>query len=106
MYVSKGGEAYSFCPGKATWDHETLEVYRLALLATESGNYLVSPGTLLDQPDEWLDILSWFVPRYKHQLFVSRARMILGDDKTKAKAPGAEPTLVQRKGSTRGRNHR
>lgn len=85
IFVEKGGESFGFCPGKSTWDREVSDLYRLMSLATESGNILLYSGGIVDQPEWWIDSMTWFVPRYKNAQFVSRAKMILGDERTTAK---------------------
>ena len=84
MYIEKGGDLFSFCPGKATWDHEAVGLFRLLVVSAETGK-LYESGGLSDQPDWWIETLSWFIPRYKTHEFINRAKMILGDEKSNAK---------------------
>lgn len=83
MYVHKGGELYSFCPGKATWDHDVVDLYRLLVIGSTTGVMLESGG-LLDQPEWWVENLSWFAPRFDEYKFNSRMMRVLGDGKVKS----------------------
>jgi hypothetical protein len=76
-----GGDSYGFCPAKASWDHEAVMTFKLLILASETGKLNLISGGIYDQPDWWIDNLTWFVPKYKHTQFVTRAQMILGDGK-------------------------
>jgi len=84
IYISPGGEPFSFCPGKATWDNEAMAIFKILTIAAESGNIELCAGGIYDQPDWWIEYLSWFLPRYSHHQFTSRAKMILGDGKKSA----------------------
>lgn len=84
MYVEKGGTLYNFCPGKATWDPEAAGVYQALVITAETG-IMLEDGPLSEQPDWWIDLLSWFLPYYSDQKFFSRARAILGDGSSKPK---------------------
>jgi hypothetical protein len=55
--------------------------FRLLTIAAESGNINLYDGGIIEQPEWWIDELSWFLPFYSHHRFVSRAKMILGDGK-------------------------
>lgn len=48
------------------------------MVAAEQKAMLVEGG-IGDQPSWFISMLSWFVPAYDTQKFVSRAKMILGD---------------------------
>jgi hypothetical protein len=87
MYVEKGGTLYGFCPGKATWDSEAVGLYRLLIVAAETGTMLDN-GSLSEQSDYWIELLAWFLPFYDNQKFVSRAKMILGDGSTNGPTKG------------------
>jgi hypothetical protein len=107
MYVEPEGELYSFCPGKALWDPSLGELFRLLVIATETG-VMLTEGGIEDQPSWWIDLLGWFVPRYDQQKFAIRTRMILGDGKGNKSDPisklkGSQPVL---KGVTHGGNNR
>jgi hypothetical protein len=58
--------------------------FRLLTIAAESGNITLYDGGIADQPFWWVDTLSWFLPFYSTQRFVSRAKMILGDGTKKS----------------------
>jgi len=81
MQISQGGELYGFCPAKAGWDSEVVSIFKLLIVASETGNILLTHGGINDQPDWWVEQVSWFVPRYKQIQFVSRVKMIVGDGK-------------------------
>ena len=76
-----GGEPFGFCPAKVSWNHEAVMTFKLLILAAETGNINLIRGGIYDQPDWWIENLSWFVPKYKHTQFITRAKMILGDSK-------------------------
>jgi len=80
MYVEKGGELYNFCPGKAQWDHEAVAVHRLLIIAAETGTML-EEGGIADQPEWWVELLSFFLVRYDQTKFYTRANAILGNQK-------------------------
>lgn len=87
MQVFKGGDQYSFCPGKATWDFRMGEVYRLLVIASETGVMLKSGG-LLDQPSWFVETLGWFIPSYSSARFQSRVQMVMGDGKVEVAKKG------------------
>lgn len=91
IQIHQGGELYGFCPAKAGWDIEILSIFRLLIVAAETGNILLTPGAIQDQPDWWIEQVSWFVPRYKQIQFISRVKMIVGDGKISSiKTPKAK----------------
>lgn len=51
-------------------------------IAYETGT-LWEPGGLKEQPEWFIDLLSWFISIYDSNKFYSRARSILGDGKKK-----------------------
>lgn len=77
--INEGGGLYGFCPGKSTWDPEATSLFELLLVASEQKVLLV-PGGISDQPTWFISLLAWFAPAYDTQKFVSRAKMVLGDD--------------------------
>lgn len=81
IQIENGGELFGFCPGKASWDNEIIARYKILTIAAESGSINLCRGGINDQPDWWIDALSWFLPRYSSNQFSSRAKMILGDGK-------------------------
>jgi hypothetical protein len=88
MQIDKHGDLFGFCPAKATWDHEAVNKFRLLMLASESGCLNYVNGGLMDQPEWWVESLSWFLPRYRVLQFISRAKMILGDGSSKGAGGG------------------
>lgn len=88
MYVQQGGDLYGFCPAKATWDSWTITMYKALLCATTTGTQWNSGG-ISEQPEWWVDLLSWFVTRYDMTNFTRKATMVLGDgDKHKSQGVG------------------
>lgn len=81
MYVNKGGVSFGFCPGKATWDSQTMHTYQMLVVAAETGN-LWEAGGISNQPAWFVDLLAWFLPRYNDRIFYSRVKSILGDGET------------------------
>ena len=80
MYVEKGGGLYGFCPGKATWDTEATSVFRMLIIAAETGTMLESGG-IYDQPDWWVELVSEFIPKHNQQKLISIARAFVGKGK-------------------------
>jgi hypothetical protein len=78
MYIHPGGNAYGFCPGKATWDVEAAQTFRLLVIAAETGMMLESGG-LTDQPSWWIELLGWFLTAYDSAKFAGRVRSVLPD---------------------------
>lgn len=87
MSVTKGGQLYGFCPGKATWDSQTTALFNTLVVSLEYGK-LFTNDDLINQASWTVDLLAWFAIVYKQELFVSRARMILGDGKEKGVKQG------------------
>jgi hypothetical protein len=83
IMVTREGEQFSFCPGKATWDHTVSSVYSSLMICAETGN-LWNSGGISDQPMWFIELLSIFLMRYNDHKFYSRAQAILGDGKTKS----------------------
>jgi hypothetical protein len=77
MYVTKGQTGFGFCPGKATWDGYTVQLFRALVVASDTGAMWCSGG-ISEQPDWFIDLLGWFLPRYNDLRFNSRARAVLG----------------------------
>lgn len=99
IYLTPGGNPYSFCPGKATWDQDLNDVYRLMSLAAEISDLHLVHGGLVDQPEWWIEQMSWFLPAYNHHKFYARVRGIVGDERTLKQAQKAA-------GATHGGNNR
>jgi hypothetical protein len=86
MYVQKGGELYGFCPAKSTWDGQTGHLFRILKIASETGA-MWSDGPLSEQPEWFIDVLSWFLTKHDFAKFQTKARMVLGDGKKESSAP-------------------
>lgn len=78
MPVSKGGASFGFCPGKATWDPHVANVFRLLIVSAETGT-MWEAGGISTQPVWFVEMLSWFLPRYNDLRFYKRATEILGE---------------------------
>lgn len=78
MYVTKGAGLYSFCPAKATWDNSVMQMFNALIIAAEMGSQYADGG-IENQPEWWIELCAWFIPRYNDAKFYSRARAILGD---------------------------
>lgn len=87
VYISKGGDTYGFCPAKATWDHEITNMFRVLLIAAETG-CMINTGGIAEQPEWWIDLLAWFLPRYNNAKFFGRVQAIVGDGKAVTKTIG------------------
>lgn len=81
-YVHKGGELYGFCPAKATWDNESVLMFRTLHVAVTTGA-MWQDGGIRDQPVWWVELVSWFAQRYDSENFSSKARAVLGDGSQK-----------------------
>jgi len=75
MYVNRGGVTFNFCPGKATWDLESKSLFKILMIASESGT-MYEAGGLSEQPEWWIDLLGWFLPKYNDSKFYERANSI------------------------------
>lgn len=89
MYIEKGGTLYNFCPGKATWDTTATSLFKMLIIAAETGT-MIDEGGLFDQPQSWIDLLADFLPRYDDQKFFTRARSILGEVQSGGAGSGAK----------------
>jgi len=86
MYVHKGGELYGFCPAKSTWDSQTINLFRILHVASETGA-MWEEGPLSEQPEWFIDVLSWFITKHDFAKFQTKAKMVLGDGKKDSSAP-------------------
>jgi len=89
IQIMKGGETYSFCPGRATRDMEAVSLYHAVLLTAETGA-LWESGGIADQPYWYMDLVCTYVPMYNEWRFASRAKSVLGDGKKGASNGGNE----------------
>jgi len=103
MYVQQGGELYGFCPAKATWDNWSVNMYRTLHVAVTTGAQW-SEGGLQNQPDWWVDLLSWFSSRYDMVNFHRKAVMVLGDGKDSKSAGVSKNGNQQRQSNSRSRS--
>ena len=89
VYITQGGGLYGFCPSKvARDDHASVQVFQLLMIAAETGAMLRTGG-LEDQPDWFIEMLGWLIPRLDLAKFASKVSMVTGgggssSDKTKA----------------------
>lgn len=77
------GGLYGFCPAKVIRDdYETSSLFKVFVIASETGQ-LPYDGSIMNQPEWVVDILSWFAPLYSKLKWISNAKMILpaGNDK-------------------------
>lgn len=95
--ISEGGGLFGFCPAKATRDQEAIGLFELMVVACQQQVLLVAGG-LAEQPGWFVQLLSWFGPSYDTMRFMSRAKMILGDDDkgSRTPAPQKKPTGKRR----------
>jgi hypothetical protein len=110
IYINQGGGLYGFCPSKvARDDHAVVQVFQLLMIAAETGAMLKTGG-LEDQPDWFVEMLGWLIPRLDLAKFSSKAMMVMGgsggssSEKTKALFTQLQSTAKQ--GSSRGGNSR
>lgn len=87
--MTEYGASYGFCPAKSSWDPRIVSLFRLLVLSYETKQLLYSGG-IAQQPAWFVDLLSWFIPRYDELKFYSRAKAILGEDTKKSKLKGSQ----------------
>jgi hypothetical protein len=80
MQITKHGGYYSFCPAKATWSHEVHDYFNMLLISCETGN-LPYFGGIMDQEPDFIENLSWFLPRWDMLKFNQKVHLVLGDGK-------------------------
>lgn len=80
MQIHEGGNLYGFCPAKASWDPEVRAVYGILSITAETGQ-LLEAGGLVSQPDWFVELLGWFLPRFQMHKFVRMAEMVFGSGK-------------------------
>lgn len=98
IMITKEGEQFGFCPGKATWDASVSQIYLSLVICAETGT-LWSSGGISQQPAWFIELLGIFLLRYSDQKFYSRARAILGDG-SKTPAPKRQSSeAAARKGA-------
>ena len=88
MHVEPGGLQFNFCPGKATWDSEAAELYKVLEISYHT-NHLPFSGPLLDQPAWFIDCLHSFMTLYDDYRHMSRQKAMWGSGKDK-KGKGGE----------------
>lgn len=99
MYVFQGGDLYGFCPAKSTWDPWTVTMYKALVCAVTTGAQW-NDGGLAEQPEWWVDLVSWFSGRYDLNNFHRKVVMVVGDG-DKNKSQGASNN-----GSVKGKSYR
>lgn len=67
--VDDKGLKVRFCPGKATWYGEIIDVFRECRVAFETG-VLPRAGALEDQSDIFADVFPFFVERWSDRRFL------------------------------------
>lgn len=78
IYISSPkGELYGFCPSKATREPYLHRLMRVLMIASETGAML-KQGAQEDQPEWFIELLGWFIPRYDSVKFMSKASSIVG----------------------------
>lgn len=68
MPVSKGGQKYSFCPGKSTWYEHIAELYDQCLVACETG-ILPKEGGISDQDEQFAGVFPFFIERWRDKRY-------------------------------------
>lgn len=100
--MTPGGELYGFCPGKITREPTVHAVFRILMIAAETGAMLKAGG-IEDQPDWFVELLGWFIPRLDSLRFTVKAGMILGNDSAKSQHQAMVSKVL---GGKRGGNNR
>lgn len=96
MRLKEGGGLYGFCPSKATWDGDAVRIYRLLVIAADTG-VMLEAGGLNDQPSWWVEMLGWFVPLYIETRFSYRFSSF-SDDISRLKSNASQQGLGVRRG--------
>ena len=58
-------------------------MFSILLVAAETGQ-LWEQGGIADQPEWFIELLTWFLPRHDTMKFIAKADMILGGSKSKS----------------------
>ena len=96
IHIIKGGPGFGFCPGKATWDVDAAELYKMLEL-TYHLKMLPYQGNLMDQPSWFVDVLHWFVVTYDEMKVMTRQQKLWGGGDSKGKGKGGQsPTRTSR----------
>lgn len=95
IYITKGATLYSFCPAKATWDKNLLNLYNVLVISAETGA-LYNDGGISSQPDWFIELFSWFLPFYGDNKFYSRVKNILGEQPKDNKLVNAQSAKPRR----------
>ena len=105
--LSRGGPAFSYCPGKATWDEGAAEALRLL----ETTYFLRQPlfeGSFMDQPWWYAEFIYEYLPVYDDMRENNKQRAMWGSsgdsggqNNTKGKARNLSSTARQKVPSRR-----
>lgn len=83
IYINPKGQLYGFCPAKVTREPAVYSIYKILIIASQTGAMLKSGG-IEEQPEWFIDLLAWFIPMMDMMNFTTKAGMVLGkDDKHK-----------------------
>lgn len=96
IQVVKGGTQYGFCPAKATWDPQVVDLFHTIHVAASAG-VMWQDGGMKDQPMWWIELLSWFIQRHDAESFASKVRSVTGDGSSNTKAGAPSHGSVPRK---------
>jgi hypothetical protein len=77
VYVRRTGELYGFCPGKVLKDSSINRLFRILMISAKTG-VMLKEGAIEDQPDWFVELLSWFIPKLDSVTFNDKVRMVLG----------------------------
>jgi len=75
ILMTRGGQAFNFCPAKSTKDPETIEIYQMLVSILETGLW-PNAGGIKDQDAEWVDLVATFGPMRRSLEFNERYNMI------------------------------
>jgi len=105
MYIVKGGTLYPFCPGKVNRDYSAVELFRYLTLIAET-KALPKAGGILDQDDDIIEHMSWFLPMYDQMKWQTRMDALFGNIEKKENMPKTQPSRRNVKPTPKGRGRR
>lgn len=96
--VDKKGLDFHFCPGKATWAEDTIELFEQCRIALETG-IMPKEGSLEDQDSPFVEAFPLFVQRWRDRTY----KRIWADVESFTEKV-LEAVLGKKKGGGGGRN--
>ena len=105
IIVDEGGSYFGFCPGKANWYPGIVASFKTLVVCCEL-NKLPYAGSLMDQPNEVVELLSWFAPVYKGMATAQRHGLLSKKDKASLQSGGPKNASNNRRSSVQNNRRR